>query len=108
MRALDDMEEMRIDGVGDEALTVVVPIDAPGIGAAVGIGFPDMTHGMVSPDAAVEARAFFSRRAGFAGRGPVGSPVRGIQPAVRPPGETVGEVVGIGVVAEAVEQDLRS
>jgi hypothetical protein len=107
MGALNHVEQVRVDAVADEALPEIVPVDSPGIGRAVGERLPHVPHRMIAIHAAVEAHPLFVGRAGFADHRPVGPPVRAVKPAVGSPGEGVGQVVGVGVVAEAVEQHFR-
>ena len=106
MAALDHVKQVRIDAVGDEALAVVVEIDAPGIGGAVGEVLEHPARGVDAVDAAVAVDALVGGRAGRADVGGAGPAMSGIEPAVRAPGEAVGEVVPAFLVAEAVEDDL--
>src|SRR5690606_29019169 len=102
----NDMEQMRIDAVADEGIPIVVPVDAPRVGGAIGIGFPDMSRRMITVHAAVEANPLFLGSAGLAWHRPVGPPVGSIEPTVGPPGKTVGEIMGIGMISKSIEENL--
>ena len=54
-----DVKQMRIHAVADKRLTVVIPVDAPGIGRPVGVGLPDVADGMIPVDSTVETDAIF-------------------------------------------------
>ena len=64
--------------------------------------------GMNAVDAAVAVDALVGRRAGLADVGGAGAAVAAVEPAVRAPGEAVGEVVPAFLVAEAVEDHLAA
>src|SRR6516225_9482359 len=86
MSSLDHVEQVRIDTVGDEALSVIVEIDTPGIGGAVGEVLEDQTARMNAVHAAVTVNALAGGRAGTADIGGAGAAMSRIEPAVRPPG----------------------
>ena len=52
--ALNDVIQVRNHAGRDEALAVVVEIDAPGIARAFGEDFERVPRGMIAPDAGVE------------------------------------------------------
>ena len=56
VRPGDDVAEVRDDAVGDEHLAVVVEVEAPGVGRAVGDDLEDLPRRVVAPDAAVDRR----------------------------------------------------
>ena len=49
---MDEMPEVAGDGVGDEGFAVFVPVEAPGVRGAVGIGLELLPGRMLAPDAA--------------------------------------------------------
>ena len=57
----DDVEEVRDHAVGDERLAVVVEVEAPGIGGAVGDDLEDLAGRVIAPDAAVDRHALARR-----------------------------------------------
>ncbi len=107
MGAANHVEQMRIHAVADEGLAVVVPIDAPRVRRAIGVRFPDVPHRMIAIHAAVEANPLALRRAGFAHRRPIRAAVRAVEPAIRPPSKAVGQVMGIRMIAQSVQEHLR-
>src|SRR3954471_9630802 len=50
MRARDSVPELAIDGVDEEQFAVLIPIMAPGVGAAAAEHFHDFALGMIAPD----------------------------------------------------------
>ena len=105
--ALDDVEQVRVNAVADEGVAVVVPVDTPRVRRTNRERFPLVTHGMIPPHPALESAAFLLRRARFSRHRPVGDAVCAVQPTVRPPGESIGDVVGVGVCAKPIQQHLR-
>src|SRR5439155_27132193 len=95
------------DTVGDEALPEVVEIDAPRVRGAVGEVLEDQASGMDAVDSAVAVDALTGRGSGPAHVRRAGSPMSAVEPAVRPPGEAVGQVVPALLVPEPVEDQLR-
>ena len=59
----DDVEEVVDDAVGDEHLAVVVEVEAPGVGGAVGDASKILRGRVIAPDAAVDGDALLRRRA---------------------------------------------
>ena len=85
---------MRDHAIGDEHLAVVVEIEPPGIGRAVGHRLDHLVVGMIPPHAAVD----FHPLVGSAVPGmPISEfdrmPLQAVQPAVRTPGQAVEDVV---------------
>ena len=107
MCSLNHMVEVRIDTVANEALPVIVPVDAPGIRRAVCEWFPNMTDRVIAIDAAVEADAFGIGRSGFADLRPVRTTVRSVQPAVWSPRKRVRQIVRVSVIPKTVKQQHR-
>src|SRR5262245_19387682 len=97
---------MWVDAVRDEALPIVVEIDAPGVRRAVGEVLEFQARRMDAIDAAIAVNAMI-RRSGPGNVGWAGAPVAAVQPAVRTPGEAVDEVVPALLIAEPIEQDVR-
>jgi hypothetical protein len=77
---------------------VRIEIEAPGVAAAVAEQLEAVRDGMVAPDALLEGDAAYL--------GGDGAPLAAVQPTVGPPGERIGDGVGI-LHAEALEQHLR-
>src|SRR4051812_38783697 len=76
----------RLGGVAaGEELAMAVEVDAPGVAAPLGEQLELPGPGVIAPDALLERDA--------ADVGSDRAPLRPIQPAVRPPGERVGEGV---------------
>ena len=104
--ALNHVEQMRNDAGFDDALAVLVEIDAPRIAGAFGKQFEHMLGRMITPDAGVDARAFAVRRAGLADVRMREHAVAAIKPAVRSPGESVQRFVRV-LISPTIEQNLR-
>ena len=100
------MEDVLDDAVGDEQLPLLVPVDAPGVRRAVGVGFELVPQRVIPPDAAVHRRPLSRRRARLAEQRVAENAVAAVEPAVRPPGQVADDVVP-GLEVPAVEQDLR-
>ncbi len=98
--------EVADDGVDPEELAFGIPIVAPGVRAAVADDFKDLPRGMEAPDAAVDLRALFQRRAGCADGGGIGDAVASVKPSIRAPAQAVDDVVADGLHVEAIEQHL--
>ena len=102
--ALNHVKEMRVDAVADERMAVIVPVNSPGGGCADGVGFPHVSRRMIAPHAALEACTLFLGRAGLAEQRPVGDAVGAVEPAVRAPRKTIGDVVRVCVGAKAIQE----
>src|SRR5262245_9274094 len=103
----NQVKEVAGDGVGDKCFTVLVPIEAPGIGEAVAEDFEDLARGMIAPDAAVDRNALLLRAARRADPAGAGSTAAAVEPTVWPPAEAIGAVVVVlGGGFEAVEDDV--
>ena len=90
----DDVEEVRDHAVGDEHLAVVVEVEAPGVGRAVGDGLEDLPGRVIAPDAAVDRRrASSSGVPGLPTREFDEDAVAAVEPAVGAPGQGVEHVV---------------
>jgi len=106
MGSLNDVVNVGAYGVGDKGFSVVIPIDPPWVGTAIGIGFPNVSGGVISPDASVESNAVFFGTIGFANPRPVGTAMRAVEPTIGAPCEAVGHIVGVGKVSKAVQEKL--
>src|SRR5262249_34008286 len=73
MSSLDHVEQVGIDTVGDEALSVIIEIDAPGVGGAVGEVLEDQTARMNAVHATVTVDPLACGRAGTADIGRAGA-----------------------------------
>src|SRR5205085_8151192 len=89
----DDVPEMLDDAVGNECLAVIVEVDAPGVGCAMRDDFEDLPRRVVPPDAAVEEYAVLFGRPRLADLRARLDAIAAVEPAVRPPGEGVEDVV---------------
>src|SRR5262249_16352080 len=85
-------------------LAEVVEVHTPRIGGAVGEVLEDAPRRMNAVDAAIAVNPLVGRRAGLAHVRRAGAAMTSIEPAIRPPRETVGEIVPALLVAEAVEK----
>ena len=100
--------EMAYDGVDEERLADLVPVEAPGVGRALHHHLHDLPFRVIPPDAPGHQQALVRRSAGHPDVRRAGDAHPAPEPAVRPPAQAVGE----GVPAargrvEAVEQHLR-
>ena len=66
VRTGDHMPQMADDGVDHEQVAILIPVMAPGVGAAVGHGFQNFKRRVVAPDGAVHPHSLVCRRAGCA------------------------------------------
>ncbi len=90
----------------EKALPAIVEVDAPGITRAVCEDLELVPRRVIPPDAGVDRRAFFVRRARLADARMREDAVTAVKPAVRPPDEAVERFVRV-LVVPAVEQHLR-
>ena len=100
----NDVQEVGDDAGGGEEVAVLVVVEAPGVGGAVGIDFELVADGVITPDAGVERDSLVgggARLADFAVREDA---VTAVEPAVGAPDEAVERFVGV-FVAESVEED---
>ena len=108
MRAGHEVPEVSVHGVDEEHLSVRIPVVAPGIRGTVAEHFHHYALRVVAPDAAIERNAEIVRRAGRAETAGTRMPAATVEPAIRPPAQTVGEVVIVVLRhGEAVEHHLR-
>src|SRR5204862_2678299 len=91
--------------VRHENLSPLVVIEAPLVAAAMGEYLELAPHRVITPHARAEFGAFPVGRARFSNAGVVEHALVAIEPAVRPPQETVQALVRV-LVSEAVEQYL--
>lgn len=95
------------DGIDEKQLAVLIPVMPPRICAALADDLEGFPSGMVTPDGAVELCPRAIRCARFPDGGCGLNPVPPVEPAVRPPFETVDDVMADGVVLPAIEQHFR-
>ena len=108
VRAGNDLPQMAVDGVREEAVAPGVPVVTPGIGRAVAQGLEPAGPRREPPDAARHRHAIGRRRAGPPHRGRAGGAAAAVEPAVGAEPQPVGEVVVVlRRRVEAVEHDLR-
>src|SRR5205807_2434212 len=105
--SLNHVEQVRIDAVGHEALTEIIEIDAPRIRGAVGKDFEDETSGMDAVHTTIAVIPLVGRGAWAPDVRGAGATVTRVEPAVRSPGEAVGEVVPALLITEPVEDHAR-
>src|SRR5262245_3172867 len=87
--ALNHVEQMGNNAGFDNALAILVKIDAPRIAGALGEDFEFMSHGMIPPNARVDASALAVWRAGPADIRMREHTMATVKPSVRTPGEGV-------------------
>ncbi len=102
----DHAEQVGDHAVGDERLAVVVEVQAPRIGGAVGDDLEDLAGRVIPPDAAVHLHSLVFGRAGLADARGRKDTVAAPEPAVGPPLEGIEQVV-LGIDVPAVELDDR-
>ena len=100
------MPEVTDHGVDVKQLAIRIPVVPPGIRSAMADDLKDLPCGMVAPDGAVQLRPLLQRRSRRTHGGRVGDPVPTIQPTVRPPAQTVHDVVPDGLRVEPIQQHL--
>lgn len=91
--------------VGHEEGSVRAVVEAPLVGAAVGVDFEFVGDWVESPDGGVYPESLFFRSARFADEGGIEDAMAAIKPAVMSPEEGVGSFVGV-VDGESIEEDL--
>ena len=100
--------QVTIDGVGEETVAEVVPVEPPGIRRAVADRLEDLPLRMISPDAAAERHALVGGAAGCADLAGGAGATAAVKPAIGAPCQPVGEgVVAVGRDGEAVENGNR-
>src|SRR5207248_6744256 len=86
-----------------------VEVDAPGVGCAMRDDFEDLPRRVVPPDAAVEEYAVLFGRPRLADVRARLDAIAAVEPAVRPPGEGVEDVVlGLQEVPAVEDADRRA
>ena len=103
--ALDHVEKVRDDTGLDEALAVRVEVNAPRVAGAVRERLENVPRGMVAPHAGVERHALGLRCVRLADLAVGEHAVAAVEPAVRPPDETVHRLVRV-LIAPAVKHDF--
>ncbi len=79
--------------VGDEHLSFRIPIEAPGVGRAVGNNFKGLFDGVIPPDATIHLGSTLRKRTGRADFRSGKDTVEAIEPAVRSPVEIADDIV---------------
>jgi hypothetical protein len=103
-----DPPQMAVDGVDEKPLAAVIPVVAPGIGRAVADRLENALLRMVAPHAATERHALARRAARGTDLPRRARAAAAVEPAVRSPGEPVGERVVAGWRdGESVEDGVR-
>ena len=103
---LDHMVDVRDDAAGHEQLPVLIPINAPLVGTALGEDLEGLLRRMKSPDGGVDDDSLLLRRAGLADLRRVEDAMTPIEPAIGSPVEAVEGFMGV-VEGEAVEEHFR-
>ena len=106
MRTGHDVPEVADHAIGDEHLPVVIEIQPPGIGGAVGDDLELPRRRVVAPDTAVHRRALIQGDAGLAHADGRLNSVVAVEPTIRSPCEAVDNGMS-RLDVEAVENDLR-
>src|SRR5688572_28958025 len=86
MSALNHMIKVRVNTRAHEAMTMVIPIDAPRVCRSIGIWFPHVADRMITPHSTIENDALILRSARLPWVRPVGASMSPIQPSVGTPG----------------------
>ena len=102
-----DVEQMVDHAVRDEHLTVLVEIEPPRIGGAVGDDLEQLLRRVKAPDAAVEEDAILLGHAGLADVRLRLNTVATVEPTIRPPDQRIEDVVLGLFEVPTVEQNLR-
>ena len=102
---LHHVEQVGNDAAGQEALSLVIEIDSPGIAGAVGEDFELTPGGVIPPDAGVEAGPFVVPGPGLTDVGVGEDSVAAIKPAIGSPDERIEGLVRV-LVTPAIQQDL--
>ena len=108
MRPGDDLPEVAVDRVDEEAVAEGVPVVAPGVCGAVGEHLEPARSRRVSPDAPFEPHPLHLRGARLADAAGAGAAAATIEPAVGAEPQPIGKVVVVlRRHLEAVEHHLR-
>ena len=102
----DDVEDVLNHAVGEERLAPLIERETPRIRRAVRDDLELVPHRMEPPDAAVHGRSLVVGRTGLADLRVRQDSVAAVQPTVRPPHETIRDVMH-RLQIEPVEQHLR-
>src|SRR5262249_37085401 len=100
------VKRVRHDAGFDEALTMLVEIDAPGITGAIGKHFEGVLCRMIAPHAGVDGCAVLVRSARFSDARVSEYAVTAIEPTIGTPAKSVERLMRIFVMP-AIEQNLR-
>src|SRR5262245_31152425 len=87
------MPQVSYDVVREKGLTIVVPIEPPWIGGAVGDHFEILAYGVIAPDRTIQQGAFVVGRARFTYERIVENAMPPVEPAIGPPGQSIDHVV---------------
>src|SRR3954470_3886650 len=106
VRSGDQVPEMTDNVVREKRLSVFIPVESPWIRGAIRDYFKDVTGWMVSPDGAVQFDALTVGSSRTANERRCRDTVASVEPAIRPPCQTVHEVV-TGLEGKAVQMNDR-
>ena len=101
------MPKMPDHGVDEKQLPVLVPVVPPRIGRALGNDIKRLGDRMITEDATIHLHPLRSRCARLADVGRGQDSVPPIQPTVRPPAQSVDDIVPHAVAVEPVQHNLR-
>ena len=103
---LDDVEEVRDDATGGEAVAEVIEVEAPRIGEAASEDFEFASFGVEAPNTGVKVEAVVFRRTRFSDERVGENALATVEPAVGSPDEAVQSFMAV-VHAPAIEKDFR-